>query len=236
MTHFTQLSEAFETATPEKVLSWAYEQFAEKLALVTSFQITGIVTIHMLYRLGLPVPVLTLDTGLLFPETYELMERLEARFDIEIQRIRPQQTVAEQAQRYGAELWARQPNRCCHYRKVVPLRQALQPYEAWITGIRRDQSPTRATAAVIGWDEGQQKVKLSPFARWTQQDVWEYVHAYNLPYNVLHRDNYPSIGCYTCTQPVIPGQDDLRAGRWAGQAKTECGIHLPAANLAAAGD
>lgn len=234
MTQFDQLSQAFETASPEHVLTWAYDQFGDKLALVTSFQITGIVTIHMLQRLGLQVPVMTLDTGLLFPETYELMARLEARFGFEIERIRPKQTVDEQAASYGDKLWERQPNRCCHYRKVLPLRKALAPYEAWITGIRRDQSPTRVNAPLVSWDEGQQKVKLAPFARWTQQDVWEYIHAYALPYNRLHRDNYPSIGCFPCTRPVVPGQDDMRAGRWTGQSKTECGIHLPVVQGAAA--
>lgn len=234
MTHFTQFGDLFEEATPQEVLTWAYEQFGDKLALVSSFQITGVATIHMLQQLGITIPVLTLDTGLLFPETDELISRIEARFDLEIQRIRPQQTVAEQAAVYGDNLWERQPNRCCHYRKVLPLREALKPYEAWITGLRRDQGPTRANTPLVSWDEKQQMIKLAPFARWTQQDVWDYIHEHQLPYNTLHDQNYPSIGCVPCTRPILPGQNDLRAGRWSGQSKTECGIHVPTNTIAVA--
>lgn len=214
-----------ESATAEDVLRWGYETYGQKLALVTSFQPTGIVTLHKLNLLGLHIPVLTIDTGLLFPETYELMEQVEERFNLKIQRITPRQTVEEQNESYGPALWERQPDRCCHYRKVLPLRQALAPYEAWITGLRRDQAKTRATVPLVGVDEANNKVKLSPFANWTEENIWAYIHEYNLPYNRLHQMNYPSIGCFTCTKAVQPGEDK-RAGRWAGSSKTECGLHF----------
>ena len=220
------ITHLLESATAEETLLWAARTFGQKLALVTSFQITGIVTLHKLQQLGLKVDVLTLDTGLLFPETYALMEEVEAFFGIEIKRIRPRQTVAEQESSYGPELWTRQPNRCCHYRKVVPLREAIEPYDAWLTGLRRDQGPSRTQTPIASVDERYGKVKIAPFANWREEFMWEYIHAYNLPYNPLHGRGYPSIGCHTCTAAVHFASTDKRAGRWQGQVKTECGLHV----------
>ncbi len=220
------LNANFETAYPQDVLRWAADTFGLKLAVVTSFQPTGIVTLHMLTEIAPETPVLTLDTGLLFPETYALMDDLEARLNLRLIRVRPEQTVEAQAEQYGPALWERNPDRCCELRKVVPLDRALVGYDAWITGLRRDQSKGRATTPILSWDRKYQKVKISPLATWTEDMIWTYIQAHELPYNELHDRNYPSIGCFPCTQPVAPDATDARAGRWSASTKTECGIHV----------
>lgn len=221
-----RISEDFETAHPADILRWAVETYGDKLAVVTSFQPTGIVTLHMLSEIAPRTPILSLDTGLLFPETYALTDDLERRFNLNLIRVRPEQTVDEQAASYGSALWERDPNQCCHLRKVVPLDRALAGYDAWVTGLRRDQSERRAATPVVAWDKKRQMVKLCPFATWTEDDVWTYIETYALPYNPLHDLHYPSIGCWPCTQPVAPETADKRAGRWANRDKTECGIHI----------
>lgn len=222
----SRLQADFETAHPYEILQWAATTFGDTLAVVTSFQPTGIVTLHMLQEIAPQTPVLTLDTELLFPETYTLIETIQAQFNLNLHRIKPQYSVEEQAARYGDRMWETQPNRCCHMRKVVPLRKALAPYAAWITGLRRDQSSGRANVPVIDFDTTHNSIKLSPFATWTESRVWDYLHAYDLPYNTLHDQGYPSIGCFPCTQ-ASQDANDKRSGRWANQEKTECGIHLP---------
>ncbi len=222
----TELNTAFETAYPQDILRWAAETYGSQLAVVTSFQPTGIVTLHMLSEIAPDTAVLTLDTGLLFPETYALMDELEARLHLRLIRVRPAQTVVEQAAAYGPNLWEHDPDVCCRQRKTVPLNQALTGYNAWITGLRRDQSSGRSTTPIITWDAKYEKIKLSPFATWTEDMVWTYIHAHHLPYNPLHDQHYPSIGCYPCTHPVAPDAQDKRAGRWVGHTKTECGIHI----------
>lgn len=221
-----ELEERFETAYPQDILAWAVEQYGNRLAVVTSFQPTGIVALHMLREVAPELPVMTLDTELLFPETYTLMEQLEDHFGISIHRVKPEQTVAQQAQTYGDALWSHDADRCCDMRKVRPLENALRGHDAWITGLRRDQSTSRANTPIISWDKRHNMIKLSPFATWDESMIWTYIHAHELPYNELHDRGYPSIGCYPCTRAVINGED-ARAGRWASLNKTECGIHLP---------
>lgn len=211
---------------PEDILQWAYDAYGRRLAVVTSFQTTGIVTLHMLHQMGLEVDVLTLDTGLLFPETYDLIARLQDKIRFNLVRVKPEHTVEEQNTLYGDALWSREPDACCKMRKVVPLDKALVGYDAWIAGLRRDQSKSRSSLQAVSWDQRNSKVKISPFIDWTEEMVWTYLRAYDLPYNALHDQGYPSIGCFTCTQPVAPGASDVRAGRWATTGKTECGIHL----------
>lgn len=225
-TELNRISVEFETVHPRIILAWAVEHYGDSLAVVTSFQPTGIVTLHMLSEIGPQTPVLTLDTGLLFPETHELIDLLDRRYRLNLIQVRPEQTIEEQAQTFGAALWERDPNQCCNLRKVIPLDNALAPYDAWITGLRRDQSQRRATTPIVAWDKKRQKVKICPFATWTEEDIWEYIEVHGLPYNQLHDQNYPSIGCLPCTQPVEPGTADKRAGRWANRDKTECGIHI----------
>jgi phosphoadenosine phosphosulfate reductase len=211
---------------PEDILQWAHDSYGKRLAVVTSFQTTGIVTLHMLAQMGLDVDVLTLDTGLLFPETYDLVARLQEKVKFNLVSVKPEYSVEQQNALYGDALWTREPDACCKMRKVVPLDKALVGYDAWIAGLRRDQSKTRNSLQAITWDQRNSKVKISPFIDWTEEMVWTYIHAYDLPYNTLHDRGYPSIGCYTCTQPVAAGATDVRAGRWATSGKTECGIHL----------
>jgi phosphoadenosine phosphosulfate reductase len=221
-----RLNAAFETASPQDILRWTAETYGDKLVVVTSFQPTGIVTLHMLSQIAPQTQVLTLDTGLLFPETHRLMDTLEQQLNLRLIHIRPPETVEQQAVNYGANLWEREPDRCCNLRKTVPLGQALAGYRAWITGLRRDQSSRRRATPIVSWDTKYHIVKLSPLATWTDEMVWTYIRAHDLPYNPLHDQHYPSIGCFPCTQPVALNVSDKRAGRWAQHDKTECGIHL----------
>jgi phosphoadenosine phosphosulfate reductase len=154
-----------------------------------------------------------------------LIDRVEARYGMLIERARPNLSPSEQAAEHGPSLWERDPNVCCQIRKVDPLKRKLATLKAWITGIRREQSPTRANAQKVEWDEKFGLVKLNPLADWTTEQLWEYVHTCDVPYNPLHDRNYPSIGCTHCTRPVQLGEDP-RAGRWSGFSKTECGLHI----------
>jgi phosphoadenosine phosphosulfate reductase len=220
------LAEEFENEAPQDILRWATSTFGEKLTVVTSFQPTGIVTLHMLSEIAPRTPVLTLDTGLLFAETYTLIEQIQDRLALNLLRLLPAQTVAEQAAQYGEALWAREPDQCCALRKTAPLDRALKDYGAWITGLRRDQSEGRSATPIISWDNKHGNVKLSPFATWDERMIWTYIEAHELPYNALHDQGYPSIGCFPCTRPADPNSTDKRAGRWVGHNKTECGIHI----------
>lgn len=213
-----------EQASPQEVLRFAAGRFGEGLAVVTSFQPTGIVTLHMLQEIAPRTKVITLDTGFLFPETKQLIDELEERLGLDLQHVHPQLTAAQQALAHGPALWERNPDLCCHLRKVLPLRQALRGCSAWIAGLRRDQSASRADTPVIEWDDCNLLVKLSPFANWSSAQVWDWLHEHDLPYNRLHDQGYPSIGCTHCTHPVLSG-DSARSGRWQDFNKTECGIH-----------
>lgn len=213
-----------ETWTAEDVLAWASERFAPRLTLATGFGAEGCVLIDLVARQRLPVQIFTLDTGLLFPETYDLWRALEARYGLAIRGVQPVQTVAEQAVAHGETLWRREPARCCDLRKVLPLEQHLREYDAWITAIRRDQTTARADARAIEWDSRFELVKVNPLVRWTKAQVWTYIQEHKVPYNPLHDRGFPSIGCVPCTSAVALHEDD-RAGRWRGIEKTECGLH-----------
>jgi phosphoadenosine phosphosulfate reductase len=214
----------FEIVHPEIVLAWAWEICGNDLAVVTSFQPTGIVTLHMLQNIAPEVDILTVDTDLLFPETYELIEKLTQRFHLNLKILKSPLTVEAQAEQYGAELWKRNPDQCCLMRKKQVIDDGLKNYSGWITGLRRDQSSGRSNVPIIQWDETHLMLKISPFATWTESMMWTYIHAYELPYNTLHDKSYPSIGCYPCTSAVKDGED-ARSGRWRNQGKSECGIH-----------
>lgn len=207
------------------VLRWAYEHYGEQIVYACSFGVEGIVMIDLISLVSPTAKVVFLDTGLHFKETYELIDKVKRRYPtLDIVMHKPKLTVAEQEAQYGEKLWERQPDRCCHIRKVLPLQEALQGAPAWLSGLRRDQSPTRAHTEFINKDETFQSVKICPLIHWTWQDIWDYVKAYQLPYNTLHDQGYPSIGCWPCTEPgdMTTGS---RAGRWADQNKTECGLH-----------
>lgn len=193
-----------------------------RVALACSFQKEESVLLSLLAESGAlaaGVRVFALDTGVLFPETYELWRAYEQRFEITIEAHRGI-SLEEQARTHGDELWARDPVACCGLRKLIPLKQALSGLDAWITGVRREQSPTRASAQTLDWDEPHGLWKANPLAAWSDRDVWRTISSKDLPYNPLHDQGYGSIGCTHCTQP-----GDGRDGRWAGQDKTECGLH-----------
>jgi phosphoadenosine phosphosulfate reductase len=213
-----------DTTSPESILRWAAKTYGDRLAVVTSFQPTGIVILHMLQGIAPQTAVLTLDTGLLFPETYDLIDEIERRFHLRLTRVRPEERVL--ADEPDIPLYTHDPDRCCHLRKVAPLNDALRGYGAWITGLRRDQSESRSRTPLVGWDARHELVKLSPLACWTEAQVWDYLRQHDLPFNTLHDRGFTSIGCWPCTQAVPEGASDLRAGRWVGTGKTECGIHL----------
>lgn len=213
---------SLEKAHPQEILDCALKTYGDRLVVVTSFQPTGIVTLHMLRDTH--VPVITLDTGLLFPETYQLIDQLEHEFNLNLIRIKPDVEAIAQSD----HLWQTHPDQCCHLRKTQPLKRALAGYSAWITGLRRDQAPTRSQIPIVSEDSRYGLVKICPFANWTEDMIWTYIHAHDLPYNELHDQGYSSIGCWPCTQP--PVDDDLRSGRWRGHNKTECGIHVELVN------
>ena len=221
-----QASAELEGSSSERVLRWGFENFAPSIVLATGFGPEGVVLMHLVSQIRPSTIVFYLDTDLLFSQTYELRDELVKRLGIRFERVHSGISLPEQALRHGDSLWARDPDTCCQIRKVIPQRQFLSGYDAWITGIRRDQTAFRANTALVEWDYANKMVKLNPLAAWTNEQVWEHIRSYDLPYNTLHDHGFPSIGCWTCTKAVEPGQDP-RSGRWAGSAKTECGIHLP---------
>jgi phosphoadenosine phosphosulfate reductase len=213
----------FEAMPAEDILRWAYEQYGSEMCLTCSWQRQSSVLVHMVSELGLDVPVVELDTELFFKETYDTRDRLVERYGLRLER--PEViSVAEQAVREGHNLWERDPDRCCHIRKVEPLERALEPYKAWITGIRREQALTRANAQKVEWSERYGVWKIQPLVDWDSKRVQAYIVVNEIPYNPLHDAGYPSIGCIPCTRPVLEGEDE-RAGRWQGADKIECGIH-----------
>lgn len=218
------ISSRFEDAPAEAVLRWALDEFGDEVALATGFGAEGCVLVHMLARMDKRARLFYLDTGLLFPETYELKERLEARYDVRFERRASSLSLSEQASSYGERLWERSPAECCRLRKIEPLVETLAGLRAWITAIRRDQSPARADAHVVERDKKFGLIKINPLAHWSNKDVWNFIVKHEVPYNPLHDQGYPSIGCAPCTTPVQIGEDP-RAGRWRGATKTECGLH-----------
>jgi phosphoadenosine phosphosulfate reductase len=225
---FTRWNLALTPMLPEERLQWAAEVFDNSLVMVTSFQSTGMVILDRLMRVAPQVQVLMIDTGFLFPETLEHIA--------EVQRVYPAMrlvinrtalTPEQQAQEHGPALWERDPDLCCRLRKVLPVAEVLGEYRAWVTGLRRDQAATRALTPFVQWDAVYGKIKFSPLADWTEEQVWNTIRAESLPYNPLHDQSFPSIGCTHCTRPVTAG-GGLRDGRWAGRTKTECGLHVAA--------
>ena len=210
---------------PREIIRWAVETFASRLTMATAFGPEGCAIIHMLAEIGTPVRVFNLDTGYQFAETLALRDQIAERYGIEVELVQPDTTVSDYEAQHVGPLYVTNSNQCCFDRKIVPLRRAVVGYDAWISSIRADQSSHRARATVIGWDPKFNLVKINPLLNWTQRDVWAFVVANKVPYNPLHDQGYPSIGCWPCTRVVAAGETDERAGRWVGQAKTECGLH-----------
>ncbi len=219
-----EISMKFEGAQPQDAVSWAVTTFGKDMAFACSFGMEDVCIIDMILKVSPDARIFYLDTSLFFKETYELIRKLEDRYIVKFESVKSECPLEQQAQQYGDALWKINPDLCCSLRKVVPLKKQLSTLKAWMTGIRREQAPTRAHAKPVEWDEKFNLVKINPLVRWTSNDVLGYLLKYDIPYNPLHDKGYPSIGCEPCTFPVNPGED-ARAGRWRGFDKNECGLH-----------
>jgi phosphoadenosine phosphosulfate reductase len=217
-----QAGRDLEDASALDILRWAVDTFGPRFCVTSSME-DAVVT-HLASRVAPGVDVVFLDTGYHFPETIGTRDAVAAVMDVNVITLTPRQTVAEQDAEYGPKLHDRDPDLCCAMRKVKPLEAGLTAYDAWATGLRRDESPTRANTPVVGWDAKRLKVKVSPIARWSQEDVETYIAEHGVLTNPLLTDGYASVGCAPCTRRVLEGED-ARAGRWAGRGKTECGLH-----------
>ncbi|MDQ0339984.1 phosphoadenosine phosphosulfate reductase [Caldalkalibacillus uzonensis] len=207
------------------VIKWAYDQWGDELIYACSFGAEGMVLIDLISKVKADAKVIFLDTHLHFKETYGLIEEVKQRYPLlRIEMIQPDLSLQEQEKQYGDQLWLHNPDQCCRLRKIIPLQKALTGVKAWMSGLRREQSPTRAHVQFVNLDHKFQSIKVCPLIHWTWEEVWLYIKSFNLPYNPLHDQDYPSIGCEPCTLPV-QGKADSRAGRWAHSAKTECGLH-----------
>jgi phosphoadenosine phosphosulfate reductase len=221
---FKEQSAIFETVSAEEILAWAVEKYYPRFTMATALGPEGCVIISMLAKIEPRVYVFNLDTGYQFQETLELRNRIADKFGIVIDLQRPELTVEQYEAAHGGPVYQSSPDKCCHDRKVCVLQRVSRNFDAWATGIRRSQSPTRANTPIVHWDKKFGLVKISPLATWTKHDVWKRILDENIPYNPLHDRGYPSIGCRPCTRAVTPGEDE-RAGRWTGTGKTECGLH-----------
>ncbi|WP_037604681.1 phosphoadenylyl-sulfate reductase [Streptacidiphilus rugosus] len=221
----TTAGRELEDATAQEIMRWAAETFGRRFAVTSSME--DAVVAHLASTALPGVDVIFLDTGYHFVETIGTRDAVAATMPVNVITLTPRQSVAEQDAQYGPRLHDRDPDLCCSLRKVEPLNRGLAGYDAWATGLRRDESPTRANTPVVSWDPKRQKVKIAPIARWTQEDVDAYVAQHGILLNPLLWDGYASIGCSpeSCTRRVLEGED-ARSGRWAGAGKTECGIHL----------
>jgi phosphoadenosine phosphosulfate reductase len=220
-----EASQRLEGAKPWEILGWAIERYFPKLTMATAFGPEGCAILHMIAGIEPRVRVFNLDTGYQFAETLRLRDRIAEELGIEVEMVRHELDVRAYEAAHGGPVYSHDPDRCCRDRKLMPMRAAIVGYDAWISSIRADQSTHRARAAVVGFDAKFGLVKVNPLLCWTHRDVWAYLAAHNVPYNPLHDHGYPSIGCWPCTRAVQAGETDERAGRWAGQAKTECGLH-----------
>lgn len=221
------LNRSLECQAPDKIVKTAIKQYGPNVVLACSFGAEDVVLADMMLRANPRGVIFYLDTDFLFPETHVVRDQIIQRYQLQeeqIIQVKSKLSPAEQAKQFGEALWLRDPDQCCYLRKVEPLTRILAKYAAWLTGIRRDQSPTRANAGIVEWDAKFGLVKFNPLATWSWEQVWEYIHANDVPYNKLHDQHFPSIGCTHCTAPVMPG-DDPRSGRWKSTTKTECGLH-----------
>ncbi len=220
------LSLQMEDKWPDEILRWAVDTYGKKLTMATAFGAEGCVLLAMLSETpgGRDTHIFNLDTGYQFQETLDLRERFRTEYGITVEYVSAYETVQEMEARFGGPIYGTRPDECCRIRKIEPLKQAVVGYDAWISAIRRDQTPDRAQADILEWDKKFNLVKVNPLANWTKRDVWNYITINEVPYNPLHDKGYPSIGCTHCTKPVQAGDDD-RAGRWTGFAKLECGLH-----------
>jgi len=216
-------NELFEHSSPGEILDWTTSRFAPDAVLTMSFQHEGVVIAHMLRDIAPDTPILFIDTGYHFPETLAYRDELVSRFGFPIRNLTSVMPRAEFIAQYGDDLYNRDPDLCCKINKVEPMQLALRGVRAWINGRRRDQAVTRTKMAIAERLQGG-IVKVNPLANWTSRDTYRYLTEHDIPTHPLFEQGYTSIGCFPCTRPVLPGEDE-RAGRWAGKNKTECGLH-----------
>jgi phosphoadenosine phosphosulfate reductase len=215
---------SLEGATPEEILTWTVEHYFPKLTVATAFGPEGCLLLSMLAKIEPRTYIFNLDTGYQFKETLDVRDRISEKYGIEIHLEKPELSVEQFEASHGGPIYESNPDQCCFHRKVVVLRRVLKDFDVWTSAIRRDQSPFRAKTPIVGWDKKFGLVKVSPLANWTKEDVWQRIASEKIPYNPLHDQGYKSIGCWPCTRPVTADEDE-RAGRWSGTAKTECGLH-----------
>lgn len=214
-----------ETKGALEALNWAYTTYGDEIVYACSFGVEGILLIDLISKVKPDAKIVFLETGLHFKETYDLIKKVNEKYpQLKIEMKLPSLTLEEQANQFGEELWKREPNKCCNIRKILPLQEALKDAPAWISGLRREQSPARQKTNFVNLDQKFQSIKICPLIHWTWKEVWRYVYYKGLPYNPLHDIGYPSIGCEVCTLPAA-NTNDTRSGRWAGTSKTECGLH-----------
>lgn len=223
--NLTVVARELEPKGPEAILEWATTTFGAGLVIATGFGPEGVVNLHLISQIDPTVKVFYLETCLFFKETHVLRHKLSSQLGLTIEAVSADLSLEQQAILHGENLWENDPNLCCYLRKVVPLRRYLANKQAWVTGIRREQTPARATVQIVEWDQVNALVKINPLVSWSADQVWQHIQEHDLPFNALHRQGYPSVGCWPCTRAVQPGEDP-RAGRWAGHAKTECGLHV----------
>ncbi|WP_017613283.1 phosphoadenylyl-sulfate reductase [Nocardiopsis salina] len=221
--HAERAARELEEASAQEIISWAAETFGEGLCMTSSM--ADALMVDLASRQVPGIDVIFLDTGYHFAETLGTRDAVDSIYDINLVTVEPRRTVPEQDAALGPRLFGRNPEICCHLRKVEPLQRALEPYSAWLTGLRREDSVTRRDTPVVQWDPKRGMTKVNPIARWTQDDVDTYMADHGVLVNPLQDDGFPSIGCEPCTRRVEPGEDP-RSGRWAGTGKTECGIHV----------
>ena len=219
----TQAAKALDGASAEEIMQWAADTFDDRMCVASSM--TDAVLLHVASLVQPGIDVLFPDTGYHFAETIGTRDAVSTVYPVNVINVTPEQTVAEQDEQMGPRLYSRNPDLCCYLRKVVPLERALEPYDAWFTGVRKEETDARNDTRVVAWDARREMVKVNPIVDWTQEQVEAYVAEHGVLVNPLVYDGYPSIGCATCTVRVEAG-GDARSGRWAGTGKTECGIHL----------
>ncbi len=215
-------AQELEGATAQEIIAWAAKTFGDGLCVTSSM--ADALMVDLVSEQVPGIDVIFLDTGYHFAETIGTRDAVASMYDITLVNVEPRRTVAEQDAALGPRLYGRDPGICCHLRKVETLQRALEPYTAWLTGLRRQDSSTRRNTPVVQWDARKQMTKVNPIVRWTQEDVDSYMAENKILVNPLQYDGYPSIGCEPCTHRVAPGEDP-RSGRWAGTGRTECGIH-----------
>lgn len=220
----SQKSAELESATPQQILQWAVNRLAPRFTMATAFGPEGMTIIHMLAEIAPETPIFNLETGYQFAETLQLRDKIAQRYGICVELKKPELTVEQYEALHGGPVYNSDPGQCCHDRKIIVLRQAVVGMHGWASAIRRDQSPDRANTPIVGWDKKFNLIKVSPLANWTHKNVWDLITKHNIPYNPLHDQGYPSVGCWPCTRAVMFGEDE-RAGRWSGTEKTECGLH-----------